>query len=145
MAAINISKDKALIDVSYIHQFLTKAYWSNGRTLEEVVRSMEQCTCYGVYLDKQQIGFARILTDHVVFAYIMDVFIDPEFRGKGYSKLLLDAIDIDPDLTNVQTWYLKTGDAHGLYRQYGYDELKDIGVWMERKEDKDAPDPNRIN
>ena len=145
MTAIHISKDKGLIDISYIHQFLTNAYWSKGRTRDEVIRSMDNCTCYGVYLDSRQIGFARILTDNVVFAYMMDLFIDPEFRGRGYSKLLLDVIHTDTDLLEVQSWYLKTGDAHSLYRQYQYEELKDVGVWMERKNYKETEDPNRIN
>ena len=138
MKAIHISKDKELIDISYIHQFLTNAYWSKGRTMAEVIRSMDNCICYGVYLNNRQIGFARILTDYIVFAYMMDVFIDPEFRGKGYSKLLLDAIHKDTYLLEVQSWYLKTGDAHSLYRLYDYEELNDVGVWMERKKHKDS-------
>jgi len=145
MEIAKISKDRELIDILYVHQFLTNAYWAKGRTLEEVRRSMDQCTCFGVYLDDQQIGFARVLTDHVVFAYIMDVFIDSEYRGRGYAQQLLNTIHSDRDLSEIKTWYLKTGDAHGLYRQYGYDDLEDVGVWMERKKDKDAPDPNRID
>lgn len=144
MAEIQISKDKGLIDIPYVHEFLTNAYWARGRTLDEVACSMYNCTCYGVYIANRQIGFARILTDHVVFAYIMDVFIDPSFRGQGYSKQLLEAIHKDADLSDVKTWYLKTGDAHDLYRQYEYEALKNVDVWMERRKDKGVKDPNRI-
>ena len=135
MSKLLISKDKSLLNVSYIHGFLTNTYWANGRTLEQVTKSIEHSICVGVYLENRQIGFARILTDHIVFGYIMDVFMDRDFRGKGFSKQLMDYIHNDVDLLDIQSWYLKTGDAHELYRQFGYDDLRDVGVWMERKKD----------
>ena len=136
MESVLISKDKSLLDIPYLHRFLTKAYWSSGRTLEQVQRSIDTCICFGVYFEDRQIGFARILSDHVVFTYIMDVFIDPEYRGQGYSMLLLEAIHKDPELIETNTWYLKTRDAHELYHKFGYEGLQDVNVWMERKKTK---------
>ncbi|BAO75952.1 GNAT family N-acetyltransferase [Winogradskyella sp. PG-2] len=85
--------------------------------------SISHCLCFGVYINDKQIGFARIATDYVVFAYLMDVFILPEYRGNGYSKLLLKAINEEQQLHNCKMWMLKTADAHTLYKQFGYTNL----------------------
>ena len=90
--SIIVSSRKEQLDIDFIHQFLTNAYWAKGRTKEEVRISIEKSMCFGVYIDDQQIGFARIVTVHVVFAYLMDVFITKEYRGKGYAKLLMKKI-----------------------------------------------------
>ena len=129
---IEISTDKSRLKVEVIHQFLTESYWAKGRTLEEVKTSLENCLCFGVYIKDKQIGFARVLTDYVVFGYLMDVFILPDFRGNGYSKLLIKTINESPDLKNCKMLMLKTADAHNLYCQFGYTELKKPEKLMER-------------
>jgi len=129
---IIISTDKSKLQVDVIHSFLTQTYWAKGRTIEEVEKTIEHNLCFGVYLDSQQIGFARICTDYVVFAYLMDVFILPEYRGKGYSKKLINKINSALELKSCTVWMLKTGDAHGLYKQFGYTELKNPEKIMER-------------
>jgi len=129
---ITISTDKSKLQMEVIHKFLTKAYWAKGRTIEEVKKSIEHCLCFGAYLDEKQIGFARIATDFTVFAYILDVFILPEYQGNGYSKQLMKAINEEPQLKSCKVWMLKTSDAHGLYKQFGYSELKHPEKVMER-------------
>ena len=129
---IEISKDKSRLDIKMIHEFLTETYWAKGRTVDQVKTSIEHCLCYGVYLENKQIGFARIATDYVVFAYLMDVFILPEYRGKGYSKQLMTIINEAPSLQSCKVWMLKTSDAHQLYSQFGYTELKHPEKVMER-------------
>lgn len=129
---VEISKDKNKLQVDVIHKFLSTTYWAKGRTLEEVKRSIAHCLCYGVYLDGQQIGFARIATDYTIFAYLMDVFILTEFRGKGYSKQLMKAVCEDQELSSCKVWMLKTADAHGLYKQFGFTELSKPELVMER-------------
>ncbi|WP_283636725.1 GNAT family N-acetyltransferase [Aquaticitalea lipolytica] len=130
MITISIDKEKLQIDV--IHQFLTETYWAKGRTLDEVKKTIEHCLCFGMYLDGKQIGFARLATDYTVFAYLMDVFVLPEYRGKGYSKQLMKAINEEPQLQSCKVWMLKTSDAHKLYKQFGYTELKYPEKVMER-------------
>ena len=88
--------------------------------------------CFGVYIDNKQIGFARIATDYVVFAYLMDVFILTEHRGNGYSKQLMKVVNEEPLLKSCKVWMLKTSDAHKLYNQFGYSELKHPEKLMER-------------
>ncbi len=129
---IKISTDEGKLDIEVIHSFLSNSYWGKGRTKEEVKVTIENSLNFGVYLHGEQIGYARITTDYVVFAYLMDVFILPKYRGKGYSKKLLKAIIDFPELSNVKTWLLMTKDAHGLYTQFGFAELKHPEKVLER-------------
>jgi len=132
MEEIIISDDKSKLDVVLIHKFLTTSYWAKGRTIDEVKNSIEHAICFGVYKDGKQIGFARILTDYTVIAYLMDVFILEEFRGKGFSKLLLKRIFDDDKFKRVKKWMLATKDAHSLYAQFGFGEIKNPDRLMEK-------------
>ncbi|WP_100613359.1 GNAT family N-acetyltransferase [Confluentibacter citreus] len=129
---IEISTEKSKLQIEVIHEFLTNSYWAKGRTVDDVKKSIAHCFCFGVYLENKQIGFARIATDYTVFAYIMDVFILPEHRGNGYSKQLMKAINEETQLKSCKVWMLKTRDAHGLYKQFGYTELGHPEKVMER-------------
>lgn len=127
-----ISTDRDKLDIDFIHQFLTRSYWAKGRTKEEVIKTIENCFNFGVYLDRKQIGFARLLTDYAVFGYLMDVFIIEEHQGKGYSKQLIKTITEHPDLQSIKRWMLMTGDAHGLYKQFGFKEVEKPSWIMEK-------------
>ena len=129
---IKISTDKSKLQIDVIHQFLSTSYWAKGRSIEDVKKTIENCLCFGVYFDEKQIGFARIATDYTVFAYLMDVFILPEYRGNGYSKKLMEFILESPQLQSCKVWMLKTADAHDLYKQFGYSELKHPEKVVER-------------
>lgn len=129
---ITISTDKNLLQIDVIHSFLTNSYWGKGRTLAQVEKTIENCLCFGVYKNGEQIGFARVATDYTVFAYLMDVFILPEYRGNGYSKKLIATIIQAKELESCDTWMLKTKDAHGLYIQYGFTKLKQPETVLER-------------
>ena len=129
---IEIATDNNRLDIELVHQFLTNSYWAKGRTIEEVKRSIDHSLNFGVYLNKEQIGFARICTDHTVFVYLMDLFILPEHRGKGYSKALMKVIVEEPTLKTCKVWMLKTKDAHELYKQFSFTDLKDPEKLMER-------------
>ncbi len=129
---LEISKDKARLQLDIIHNFLTHSYWAKGRSLEAVKVSIEHSICFGMYLNGDQVGFARVATDCIVFAYIMDVFVLPEHRGKGYGKRLIEAVHTDAQLVNCKGWMLKTADAHDLYKQVGYRALKYPEKVMER-------------
>jgi len=132
MKEIIVSDDKSKLDVRLIHKFLTTSYWAEGRTIEQVKNSIEHSICFGVYKDDKQIGFARVLTDCTVFAYLMDVFILEEFRGNGFSKLLLNTIFEDDRFKSVKKWMLATKDAHSLYAQFGFGEIRNTERLMEK-------------
>jgi GNAT superfamily N-acetyltransferase len=129
---IQISTDKKRLDIPLIHEFLSKeSYWGKGRDIETVKRSIENSFCFGVYNDDTQIGFARVVTDYAVFAWILDVFIIEDYKGKGYGKKLMSAIMTQDKLQNLQRWGLGTDDAHGLYEQFGFKLLRKPQNMME--------------
>ena len=127
-----ISDNKNKLDVELIHKFLTTSYWAEGRILEEVKNSIENSHCFGVYKGDTQIGFARIVTDYTVIAYLMDVFILEEYRGKGFSKLLLQRIFDDARFKGIKKWMLSTKDAHFLYAKFGFEKIKNPDRLMEK-------------
>jgi GNAT superfamily N-acetyltransferase len=129
---IEISTDKNKLDIEVIHSFLTESYWGKGRTIDQVQKSIGNSLCFGVYLDNNQIGFARAVTDYTIYVYLMDVFIIPEVRGKGYSKQLMKTILEEPTLQDCRDWTLKTKDAHGLYEQFGFIRAQHPEKIMER-------------
>ncbi len=133
MHQINISKDKSKLDIDFIYNFLSISYWAKGRTKEQIEKSIIHSECYGVYNGNQQIGFARMITDQVVFTYLLDVFIDEAYQGKGYGKMLMDYISKDPMLADVKLWYLRTRDAHGLYEQFNFNALENANTSMEMR------------
>ena len=121
-----ISTDKSKLNIQIIQQFLrNESYWANGRSIETIKKSINNSLCFGIYSDNnEQVGFARVVSDYAVFAWIMDVFIIEEFRNKGLSKLLMKEIMSHSDLQGLQRWGLGTNDAHGLYEQFGFKSLK---------------------
>ncbi|HSD62353.1 MAG TPA: GNAT family N-acetyltransferase [Ignavibacteriaceae bacterium] len=126
-----ISTDKSLLDINVIFNFLSSSYWANGRSIHTIKQSIENSLCFGVYLNKKQIGFARVITDYSTFGYIADVFILEEHRGNGYSKELIKAIKECSELQNIRRWMLATKDAHGLYAKFGFQQLKNPERFME--------------
>ena len=129
---IQISTDKKKLDIDLIHEYLSnESYWAKGRDIEIIKRSIDNSLCFGVYNNDRQIGFARVVSDFAVFAWIMDVFILKEHRGNGYSKLLMKSIMAHDKLQNLQRWGLGTDDAHGLYKQFGFQPLSKPQNMME--------------
>ena len=129
---ITVSTDKNRLNIPFIQRFLKDIYWAAGRTIEEVQTTIESSFCFGIYLDDVQIGFARVITDYVVFAYVMDVFIDEKHRGKGYSSILIDNLLKEPQLKEVKIWRLATSDAHFLYKKFGFNALAHPEKMMEK-------------
>ncbi len=129
---ILVSTDKSQLDVPFIQDFLKDVYWAAGRTIQEVQTTIDASFCFGIYRDGKQIGFARVITDYVVFAYLMDVFITPEHRGKGYSSVLIQTMMDEPQLQQVKIWRLATSDAHFLYEKFGFKALAHPEKMMEK-------------
>jgi len=127
-----ISTDPGRVDVAMVHDFLTHSYWAQGIPIETVRRSLQYSLCFGVYKRSQQVGFARVISDYATFAYVGDVFVLLEFRGQGLGRWLMECIMVHPDLQGLRRWSLLTRDAHGLYSQFGFTQLKSAERWMER-------------
>lgn len=131
--AFYISTDKSKLDVELIHQYLSnESYWAKGRSIEVVVRSIQNSICFGVYKGDDQVGFARVVSDQAVFAWILDVFVLESYRKHGLGKLLMEAIMDHPDLQNLQRWGLATDDAHGLYEQFGFIRIQRPEIFMQK-------------
>ena len=127
-----ISDDRSRLDIEKVHRFLSEeSYWAKNRTFEQTATAIENSICFGMYEGERQIGFARVVTDKATFAYLGDVFILDEFRGRGLSKWLMDTIVSLPELQGLRRWVLATRDAHRLYEQFGFTELKFPERWME--------------
>jgi len=119
-----ISTDKSKIDIDYVHGFLSQSYWSPGLPIQVAKKAMKGSLCFGVYYTNKQnlpadrqVGYARMVTDKATFAYLADVFIDVNHRGKGLGKWLVETILAHPNLQGVRRIMLVTKDAHKLYEQ----------------------------
>jgi N-acetylglutamate synthase-like GNAT family acetyltransferase len=127
-----ISTDKSLLDIAFVHAYLTRSYWAEGIPYETVERSVKGAVCFAIYREEngKQIGFARLITDETTFAYLADVFIDEAYRGKGLSKWLMKVIMESDSVQGLRRLMLATRDAHGLYAQFGFSPLTNTDRWM---------------
>jgi N-acetylglutamate synthase-like GNAT family acetyltransferase len=126
-----ISEDKNLLDANFVHHELTRSYWAKNIPLETVVKSISHSMCFGVYFNAQQIGFARAITDQATFAYLCDVIITEEHRGKGAGKQLMEFIMKHEALQGLRRFMLATLDAHSLYAKFGFTPVKNPQRLME--------------
>lgn len=131
MGNLIITSDKEKLNLEFITGFISQSYWAKDRSLETMQTCIDHSLNFGVFLDEKQIGYARVVTDYVQFAYLMDVFIDKTHQGKGYSKILMEHILGTASLKNIKVWRLATADAHELYRKFGFTELSKPENMME--------------
>jgi N-acetylglutamate synthase-like GNAT family acetyltransferase len=122
-AQYEISTEAGRFDVALIHEFLRSSYWAKGIPRSVVERSIKNSLCFGAFCNGRQVGFARAISNFATFAYLADVFVVPEHRGRGVSKLLMRAILEHPYLEGLRRVMLATHDAHGLYAQFGFEPL----------------------
>lgn len=131
-ADYTISDDPARLDLDVIHGFLARSYWAAGIPRETVARAIANSLCFGVYFGGAQVGFARLVTDRATFAYLADVFVLEEHRGRGLSRALMELVASHPEVQGLRRWMLVTRDAHGLYRKFGFSELAQPALVMAR-------------
>ena len=137
---LEISTDPVRLDVGLVCEFLQSSYWASGRRRSVIERSLKNSLCFGAYLGGRQVAFARVVSDRAVFAYLMDVFVLPEFRGRGISRALMRAIVDHPELQHLRVFLLATRDAHGLYSKFGFRPLEEPDRWMAiHNPDSDRP------
>jgi GNAT superfamily N-acetyltransferase len=123
MPTYEITSDATRLDVDAIHSFLSASYWSPGIPRAVVERAIANSLCFGVFHEGQQVGFARVITDKATFAYLADVYILTEHRGKGLSRRLMEQVIQHPDLQGLRRVLLATRDAHALYAKFGFKPL----------------------
>ena len=121
MSEFRITTKAGELDTGLVHRFLSEqSSWAKGISRDLVERSIANSLCFGGFLGREQIAFARVISDYTTFANLVDVFVLPGHRGKGYSKALMAAVFAHPELQGLRRFTLATGDAHGLYAQYGF-------------------------
>jgi GNAT superfamily N-acetyltransferase len=136
MAKYVVSTDSKHVDRELVWRFLhDEAYWSLGVPRNVVEQAIDGSICFSAFPDDPdrgapQVGFARVVTDKATFAWLCDVFVLPEHRGKGVAKQLMDAVMSHPDLQGLRNVMLATRDAHGLYSRYGFTPLAEPTRWM---------------
>lgn len=127
-----LSTDRARLDIDKVHHFLSvQSYWAQGQSRDTLLRSIAHSLALGLYCQGRQIGFARIVTDYSRVAYLMDIFIDDAYRGKGLGTWLAEVVRTHPDLTGVAKWLLTTRDAQPVYQRAGWNALKSPEMMME--------------
>nr|WP_315483844.1 GNAT family N-acetyltransferase [uncultured Undibacterium sp.] len=129
---MDISNDQARLQIDVIHRFLSsQSTWAIGIPREVVERSIVNSLCFGGYENNQQIAFARVVSDYASFAYLMDVFVLPEHRGRGLSLQLMRTVIAHPQLQGLRRFMLASSNARGLYQHFGFRQLANPDIMME--------------
>ena len=135
-----ISTDDARMTLPFIFKFLSQeSYWAQERSIEVVQKSLKHSLNFGIFKSEEQVGFARVVSDYATFAWLADVFVVSDHRGKALGKWLIEVVTAHPDLQGLRRWLLATRDAHELYSQFGFDRLREPDRWMERRNTESLP------
>lgn len=127
-----VSDERARLDLAAIHRYLSgESYWAAGISEALVARAIANSLCFGLYRGGLQVGFARVVTDRATYAYLCDVFVEGEHRGRGLGKWLVGCVLEHPDLQGLRRINLMTRDAHDLYRPFGFRAMPDASRYLE--------------
>ena len=129
-----LSSDKNRLDIHMILNFLqTESYWAQDITLAELERAIDHSVCFGLYnIHGNQVGFARVVTDYRTIAYVGDIFLLKEYRGKGLGKWMTEILCTHKDLQKVKRWLLATRDRQDFYKHFGFTDVKKPEIYMEK-------------
>jgi len=139
-----LTTDPAKLDLRMVHHVLTRSYWSPGIAFHTVQRGVEHSIPFGVLENGQHVAFARVISDRTTFAYLADVFVLEEFRGRGIGSWMMAGILAHPELRGLRTWLLATRDAHRLYGKHGFVPLPNPDRWMRFPAEPDHESARRI-
>ncbi|MEJ5152428.1 GNAT family N-acetyltransferase [Comamonas sp. MYb396] len=146
MTNLRVSTDKSELNIPLIHQFLsTQTAWARNIPLHTLAKAIDHSLCFGGFIDHQQVAFARVITDSATFANLVDVFVVPECRGKGYGFALMEAVFSHPQLQGLRRFTLATSDAHGLYEKFGFKPPLHPNTYMEIYKPKIYQALNQLN
>jgi len=126
-----LSLDREEMNIMLIHKFLTNSYWAKGVSMSVLEKAFRNSFCFGLFDNNQQVSFGRFITDRATYAYLADVFVLPEYQGRGLAKMMMKQVLKHPDLIGLRRIMLATRDAHGLYEKLGFETLSDPSVFMQ--------------
>lgn len=116
-----LDDDPGRIDVDAVYDFLSNhAYWAKGRPRELVERLIRDAQrVVGLFHNGRQVGFTRTFSDGASVTYLADVYVLPEYRGRGLGvELVRETVDAGP--YKDTRWLLHTRDAQPLYEKFGF-------------------------
>jgi N-acetylglutamate synthase and related acetyltransferases len=128
---LTLSTDPNRLDIEEICGFLAQAYWADTRSRKTIERSLKNSLVFAVYDAERQVAMARVVTDFATFAWVCDVFVHPDYRGRGISKWMMTEILAHHELKGLRRWILASSTARGLYSQFGFSQLLHPERWME--------------
>ena len=129
---MEITTNPARFDINFIHRFLSEeSTWAKNIPFETVKKSLQHSLCFAGFENGQQIAFARVVSDFATFAYLVDVFVVSEARGKGHSITLLNAVLAHPELQGLRRFLLASSNARGVYEKFGFTPLGKPEIFME--------------
>jgi N-acetylglutamate synthase-like GNAT family acetyltransferase len=128
---LTLSTDPKRLDIEAICVFLAQSYWANTRSRTTIERSLKNSLVFAVYDGDRQVAMARLVSDYATFAWLCDVFVDPDYRNRGIGKWLMEEILAHPDMQGLRRWTLVSSSAQGLYSQFGFSPLQNPERWME--------------
>lgn len=132
-APFSVSTDPSRLDLKRVHAFLSASYWAQGIPFEVVQKSVQNSLCFGLYRETSQIGFARVVSDYATFAYLGDVYVEPEWRHQGLAQWLMSCVLAHTQLQGLRRFCLGTRDAHELYKKFGFKVIAQPENWLEIK------------
>lgn len=127
-----VSTDPARLDLDSIYAFLSRTYWARHRPRHVFEEAVRNSLCFGLYDQRAQIGFARVITDRATFGYLADVYVLESHRRRGLGQWLVESILAHPELKDLRRWCLLTRDMHPLYEKCGFVSPEHPDHYMER-------------
>jgi GNAT superfamily N-acetyltransferase len=128
-----LSTDPADRDLEAIHRYLADAYWAIGRPTDVIDRSLDGSMTFTLLHDGRQVGMARVVTDRATFAWLCDVYLEPEHRGDGLGRWMVEQVLDHPELQGLGRWLLATSYSHRLYERLGFTALPEPDKYMIRR------------
>lgn len=136
----HLSRDLDHMQVEVIHGYLCRSYWSPGIPRHLVEKAIRNSLIVGAFSDAgAQVGFARMVTDHVSFGYLADVFVLEAHQGQGLGHALVRALLELPEVEGFRGLLLRTRDAHRLYEECGFEQVRDPATFMQIRRQGNYP------
>ena len=131
LTAIEVSGDRARIDVDLAYRWLQDTYWGAATSRETFDRAVANSFCVAAFASGGQRGFARAITDYATFAWVSDVVVAVDARGQGIGRAMVAYMLGHPQLRGLRRWNLNTRDAQGVYAPLGFSKVTEPSAYME--------------
>ncbi|MFM1770173.1 MAG: hypothetical protein RJA22_2702 [Verrucomicrobiota bacterium] len=122
-----VSDDPGRLDWEALLGLLAGTAWAADRPRALTERAVARSAWVGLYARAgagwRQVGFARAVTDEATFAWLCDVVVHPDYRGRGLGRWMVGCLLEHPRLQTLSQ-YLRTETASGLYESLGFQRVE---------------------